>query len=342
MASANGKRVSFGINFMPTAPAREVAGWARMVERHGFDILGVSDSPSITRDVYVTLALCAEATGRIRLGPRVITPVTRHPAVAASAAATLEEMAPGRTLVAIGTGDSAVYNIGARPVSLAELAEYALAIRGLLTSGRAEYHGKPARFTWSRAAVPLYFAASGPRTLRLAGRIADGVVIRTGIAPEIVRESIRQVREGAAEAGRDPEAVDMWWWPDANVAASYREAVGEIAMSLAAAGNHLSRFTTEGKHIPPDLLPRVKALGERYTFGDHVQPGSANCRLVEELGLVDYLADRFAFAGTPAECIRKVERAVEAGARQFWISIHFDDKARFLRDWAEKVLPAFS
>ena len=74
---------------------------------------------------------------------------------------------------------------------------------------------------------------------------------------------------------------------------------------------------------------------------DHVAPGSANCRLIEELGLVDYLADRFAIAGTPAECIRTIERAVEAGARRFWISIHFDDKLRFMRDWATKIMPAF-
>ena len=102
--------VEFGINFMPTAPVRKVTEWARAVERHGFAILGISDSQSICRDVYVTLALCAAATERIRLGPRVITPVTRHPAVAASAAATLEELAPGRTLVAIGEVDAARYN----------------------------------------------------------------------------------------------------------------------------------------------------------------------------------------------------------------------------------------
>jgi alkanesulfonate monooxygenase SsuD/methylene tetrahydromethanopterin reductase-like flavin-dependent oxidoreductase (luciferase family) len=45
--------------------------------------------------------------------------------------------------------------------------------------------------------------------------------------------------------------------------------------------------------------------------------------------------------GTPAECIKKLEAAAEAGARQFWMSVHFDDKERFLRDWAAKVAPAF-
>ena len=210
-----------------------------------------------------------------------------------------------------------------------------------MTTGRAEYHGTTARFTWARPSVPLFLAASGPKTLRLAGQIADGVVVRTGIRPDIIRDSIAQVHAGAREAGRDPDSVEMWWWPDANIAASRREAIEEIKMSLAAAGNHLSRFTTEGKHIPPELLGKVKTLGERYAFADHVQPGSANCRLIEELGLVDYLADRFAFAGTRDECIKTLERAVEAGARRFWISIHFDDKVRFMRDWAEQVMPAF-
>ena len=98
--------VEFGINFMPTAPAREVVDWARAVERHGYAILGLSDSQSICRDVYVTLGLCAANTERIRLGPRVITPVTRHPAVAASAAATLAELAAEHP-VGVGLGGGA-------------------------------------------------------------------------------------------------------------------------------------------------------------------------------------------------------------------------------------------
>src|SRR5215470_4937247 len=116
---------------MPTASPRETVEWARTAEACGFELLGVSDSQSICRDVYMTLALCAVNTERIRFGPRVITPVTRHPAVAASAAATLEELAPARTLVAIGSGDSAAFNIGLRPATLAELREYTETIRSL-------------------------------------------------------------------------------------------------------------------------------------------------------------------------------------------------------------------
>ncbi len=156
-------RIGFGVNFMPTAPVLEVVEWARAVERHGYDLLGISDSQSIRPRRARDARPLATATTRIRLGSRVITPVTRHPAVAASAAATLAEMAPGRTMIGIGSGDSAAYNIGARPASLAELREYALAIRSLMTTGRAEYHGRTATLTWSRVRVPIYLAASGPR-----------------------------------------------------------------------------------------------------------------------------------------------------------------------------------
>ena len=96
-----------------------------------------------------------------------------------------------------------------------------------------------------------------------------------------------------------------------------------------------TRFTTDGKHIPPELLSKIQELGKRYVFEEHVAPGSANCRLIEELGLVDFLADRFAIAGTQADCIRKIEAAAEAGGtRDFWIGLHFKDKIQFLRDWS--------
>src|SRR5262245_11925562 len=143
-------RVRFGINFMPTARPQETVEWARTAAGCGFELLGISCSQPLCRDVYIPLALCAASTERIRLGPRVITPITRHPAVAASAAATLEDLAPGRTMLGIGSGDSAAYNIGHKAASLAELRGYALGGRGLLAAGSGAYQGKRARRTWAR------------------------------------------------------------------------------------------------------------------------------------------------------------------------------------------------
>jgi len=291
--------------------------------------------------VYVCQALVAQHTKTIRFGSRVINPMTRHPAVAASAAASIEELAPGRTMIGIGTGDSSVDNIGVRPSTHRELVAYVRTIRELLTRGSAEYNGGSCKLTWFRGAIPIYLAASGPKTLQLAGEIADGAVINTGLVPDIVRDSIAQVKIGCERAGRSLDEIDMWWLPLTNLRADRAQAVDEIAMTLASAGSHLSRFTTAGKHIPDDLTDPIKQLGARYNSDQHDKPDSANRELVKELGLLDYLADRFAVAGTPKDCIRKLEQAIEAGARQFWMSIHFDDKPRFMREWARDVMPAF-
>jgi 5,10-methylenetetrahydromethanopterin reductase len=332
--------IRFGINFLPNR-ALELVEWVRTAEDTGFDIAGVADSQSLYRDVYVCEGLVAMHTSRIRFGSRVINPQTRHPAVAACAAATVAELAPGRTMLGVGTGDSAVDNIGMRPSTLAELAAYVRAIRELLTTGATRYRDADCRLTWGRFEIPIYLAASGPKTLQLAGEIADGVIINTGLLPDIIRDSIAQVRIGCERAGRSLSEIDMWWLPITNISDSAERSLHEIAPTLASAGSHLSRLTTAGKHIPPELFDRVKELGRRYRSDQHDKPDSTNRALIAELGLSGYLADRFSIAGTPKDCIATLERAAEAGARQFWMSVHFDDKIRFMRDWASKVMPAF-
>ena len=324
--------IRFGVNYLPNA-AEDTLRWAQVAEEVGFDIVGIADSQSLYRDVYMCLALCAAETSRVRLGPRVINPLTRHPAVAAGAAATLEEMAPGRTMLGIGTGDSSVLNVGLRPSTRAHLRAYLIAVRQLLEHGEAQWDGRLLRMTWGRKKVPIYLAASGPKMLQLAGEVADGVIINTGVTPDIVRDSIAQVRLGAERAGRLLDDVDMWWLPLTNIRNNRAAAVDEIAMTLASVGSHLSRFGTAGKHVPPELEAAVVDLGRRYHADQHDMPDSDNRALIHELGLVDYLAERFSVAGTIDDCAAKLEKAIDAGARQFWMSIHFDDKERFLREW---------
>jgi 5,10-methylenetetrahydromethanopterin reductase len=338
--SSDRRPIRFGVNFLPNH-AMETLDWVKVAEETGFDIAGIADSQSLYRDVYVVEALVAANTKKIRFGSRVINPMTRHPAVAASAAASIEELAPGRTMIGIGTGDSSVDNIGVRPARHAELRAYIKTTRELLQTGKSVYNEALCVLTWFRGRIPIYVAASGPKTLQLAGEIADGVVINTGLTPEIVRDSIEQVKIGCARAGRHIDDIDMWWLPLTNIGTDRAKAVDKIAMTLASAGSHLSRFTVRGKHIPEHLIDKVKLLGERYNSAQHDKPDSTNRELIKELGLLDYLADRFAIAGTPKDCISKLEAAIGAGARQFWMSIHFDDKARFMRDWARDVMPAF-
>ena len=333
-------RVGFGVTLLPNA-LDEFKSWCRTAEDAGFDTVGIGDSQSLYREVFITGALCADCTERVKFGPRVINPMTRHPAVAASGAATLAELAPGRVMLGIGSGDSSVHNAGVRPARMAEMREYTEAVRNLLQTGETQYHGETAKLTWGPSDVPVYVAASGPKTLELAGEVADGVIIQTGLLPEIIEDSLACIRRGAERAGRDYDAIDKTWFPWVSVAATRDEAIHAIRHSLASGAKHLGRFTTAGKHIPSQFLDKIREAKKRYRFDQHQQPENDNARLIEELGLVDYLADRFAIAGSEEDCIRKIETAAEAGARHFWMSVHFDDKERFMRDWGARVLPHF-
>jgi 5,10-methylenetetrahydromethanopterin reductase len=340
MLRPHDRRVGFGVTLLPNA-LPEFLSWCRTAEESGFDTIGVGDSQSLYREAFLAAALCGQETKRVKFGPRVINPMTRHPAISASGAATLAEMAPGRVVLGIGSGDSSVHNAGVRPARLAEMREYTVAIRDMLTNGQAQYQGETTKFTWGPADVPLYLAASGPKTLELAGEIADGVIIQTGLLPEVIEDSLACVRRGAERAGRDYEAIDKTWFPWVSVGPTRDAAIERIKHSLASGAKHLARFTTEGKHIPTQFLDKVREAKKRYRFDQHQMPGSDNVKMIEDLGLVDYLADRFAIVGTVDDCIRKIEAAAEAGAKHFWMSVHFPDKERFMREFGESVMARF-
>src|SRR5262249_1894218 len=178
----------------------------RRAEALGWDAALPHDSQLRRRDAYVLLAAAARVTERIALGPLLANPVNRHPTVTASSIATLDELAPGRTLLGWGVGDTAVRLAGLRPARVAELEAGTRLMRALLDgeAGRA----RAARLPHHRP-VPIWIAAGGPRTLRMAGGVADGVFIRVGTHPANHATAIAAVRAGAAAAGRDPAAVRL-------------------------------------------------------------------------------------------------------------------------------------
>ena len=199
----------FGIVLLPESLA-EFGALCRAAEDNGFDLLGVADSQSVFREMYVALTLAALNTSRIRLGPLVTNPLTRHLVVTASAISSLDEVAGGRAVLGLGSGDSAIYTIGAPPATVAGL-EDAVVTLGALTSGRpVDRGGRRWQVHRSARRVPIYLAAEGPRTLELAGRVADGVIVGLGLTPEVIRLSLAAIERGARAAGRALGDLDIW------------------------------------------------------------------------------------------------------------------------------------
>src|SRR5207302_9450183 len=199
----------FGLNRFDARSVDAFAADVKRAETLGWDAALQPDSQLRRRDIYVLLAAAARATERITLGTLLANPVNRHPSVTASSIATIDELAPGRVVLGWGVGDTAVRLAGLRPARVKELEESTRLMRALLDGESVEVGAaRPAALPHHRP-VPIWIAAAGPRPLRMAGRVADGVFIRVGTHRANIARSIEAIRAGAAEAGRDPVTVRL-------------------------------------------------------------------------------------------------------------------------------------
>ncbi|TDP94914.1 LLM class flavin-dependent oxidoreductase [Labedaea rhizosphaerae] len=164
------------------APNHDIVDRARLAERLGYHRVWVFESPAMYGDTWIALARVAEATDRIGLATGVSIPGLRHPVVTASAAATVEELAPGRLVLAFGTGATGRSTLGRKPLRLTELADHVRQVRALLAGAVVEIDGRPVqRHLGAPVDVPVWLAVSGPKGLELATG-APGV-IATGVPP---------------------------------------------------------------------------------------------------------------------------------------------------------------
>ena len=151
-------------------------------EHLGYDRAWLFDSPHQSPDVWMMLALAAQRTATIGLGPGVLVPTLRHPMVNASATAALAALAPGRVAVAFGTGFSGARALGARPSSWTYLRDYVAAFRGLLPGDTVAWQGTrmkmmhPGGYAPQRPIdVPILISALGPKGFDVATELADGL-----------------------------------------------------------------------------------------------------------------------------------------------------------------------
>jgi 5,10-methylenetetrahydromethanopterin reductase len=186
-----------GIRLPPSQPLRELVRLTRRAEDAGLSHAWLPDSPLNFREVWTTLGALAVSTDHIGLAPAVTNLSSRHPSVTASAARTLAEACPGRFILGIGTGDSAVGFDGLAPKSNKELREGIIALRHWM-SGTPSSNSPGVRLRHGGTVPPVFLAASGSRNLHLAGELADGAI--TPLAR--LEEKIARVREGASTASR--------------------------------------------------------------------------------------------------------------------------------------------
>jgi len=170
-------------------PGPDTVAHAQLAESLGYERVWLYDSPVLYGDVWVHLAQVAQATSRIGLGPAVLVPHLRHPVAQAAAIATVSGLAPGRLVVAIGTGFTARMAMGQKPLTWADTRTYIAQVKGLLAGESMVVEGKVVQLSppagWLDVhPVPILVAANGPKGFAVAHELGDGVMSVFGSYPE--------------------------------------------------------------------------------------------------------------------------------------------------------------
>jgi len=330
----------FDVGIVNNEPVAAVVRQAQLAEALGYETVWITDSHLVCRELWVTLAACALGTTRIKLGPGVTVPHTRHWSVAASAIATLEEMAPGRIVLGIGTGGSSAETMGVsvqRAARIATLETMTTSIRTLLAGGRARLDsGVESRLAWLDGArrVPIFVAGSGPNMLEAAGRLGDGVIMYAGTDPAVLRAGLDCVARGAARQGRGLGELEVLLWTPTAVDADGGRARDHVRGRVASAMRH---------PLPVALAPEdeaaVRRLRAAYDSYQHATAASRHRELVP-----DRFVDLMALAGTPDEVREQVRRVMSVPqiARIILLPQNpghgFIEREAILRTFAEQVM----
>ncbi len=267
-----------GLLLLGEHPPGRLLDLATQAEALGFDYLWYADE-RFYREVYSGLTLCAHRTTRLRLGPCVTDPYSRHPALTAMAIATLDEVSGGRAVLGLGAGVSGFRELGvARRRPAVAIGEAIHVIRALLRGETVTYqgtvvsvHGAALNFSPPRPEVPIYVASNAPQGLETAGRLAEGAIMQGCVADAALAYFRAHVARGAQRAGRRLEAVDLV--ARINVCIHDDPAVARdvmrrsVAVSLIAQQPTFPGFAAAGLDVPPEIRQAVAGLPYGY-LGD--------------------------------------------------------------------------
>jgi probable F420-dependent oxidoreductase len=251
--------------------------------------------------------------------------------------ATLNEISGGRMVLGMGRGDSARRVIGKPPVTVERMEEACRTIRDLAEGREVDYEGTPTQLKWASGTLPIWVAAYGPKALRCAGRVADGLIMQLA-DPYIVEWSLQYVREGAEEAGRRFEDIQIMSAAPAYVTGDLEHARDQVRWFPALVSNHVvdlvKRYSSTD--LPQELTDFIAAR-DHYDYADHGRTGAEHAEFV-----TDEVVDRFCVIGPPERCLAKLRELEALGVHQFNIYSMVDDTAGVIEAFGTQLIPAFA
>lgn len=329
--------MDFGITFKPDMTIERILNLTRQAEGAGFTYGWTFDSHVLWMDPFPLMALMAANTRSMHLGTCVTNPAVRDVTVSASLFATLNLASGGRMELGIGRGDSSRRVLGKKPATLEYLEEFVRIFRSLNAGKKVQYDGVETCFPWSSGKTPrVWVAGYGPKALRCAGRIGDGVILQFA-DPDLIEWCMGFVREGAREAGRDPSKIEIMCAAPVWVSNDLKLARERVRWFPALVSNHvmdlISRYKPE--ELPPALTSYVRNRSG-YNYLHHCEVGSDNADFVS-----DEIVDRFCLVGPLEAHLKKLESLRQRGVTQFNIYLMCGEEEKTLEVYGREVLPHY-
>jgi len=324
----------FMMGLSPREPIGRFGDLARTAEELGFGAAWLADSQLYTKDVHVGLALAAERTSRIKLGPGVTNPVTRHLTVTANAIAAIGEVSGGRAMLGLGAGDAAVFPLGIAPARIADLRRAIGALRSLLSGDQAELDGARVSVAAAKTPCPILVSASQPRMLELAGAEADGVILMGAADPALTRWQLERIADGAEGKGRSLADLDVDLWFTISMSDDREQALDDVRPWAISQARWFSRW----RELPEPLSPfadEFRRAAEAHDFGSHLARGADGRDSVS-----DEFVDWVGVAGNLEHCVAKIRPLIELGVDRITFALLPGGRHERLEGYGRELIPA--
>jgi 5,10-methylenetetrahydromethanopterin reductase len=325
----------FGIQIRPNKAVPEFVDHVKLAEEEGFDYAWIADV-GLHRETFIMCALASHSTTKIRIGPGVANPYTRHPGVLAAEVATLQEISHGRSFLGLGVGGySALRQLGIatwnRPART--LREAVVISRRLLDGEKVTYSGSIFRITnaqidfGSRQRIPIYLGVMlGKKSLTLAGELCDGALVVGPLGRSQTKIVVDEIKKAARDSRRDMETLEIAMATPFSISRNRTEAFNTAKQFVA-------ELAISDERLRPALLKEGVTEEQISKITDTLRRRESVQQVV-----TDTMVERFAVAGTPSDCIEKIELLKKTGITQIAVGRPARDLPDMVRMIGEEVI----
>ncbi|MEC9375975.1 MAG: LLM class flavin-dependent oxidoreductase [Pseudomonadota bacterium] len=304
------RKTEFGV-VMEASPGY-TARLSKEIENMGFNYLLCPDTQNLAPDPYGQLSLACAATESLNLGTGVTNPLTRDPAVTATAIMTLQQESGGRAISVIGRGDSSAAHIGLSNATTRQLRNCIEQIQAYMAGETIMRGEKESSLRWLKgediAPAPLDIACTGPKTIQMAVEVGDRISFAVGSAPERIEWALKTANEHLEKIGRERSSISIGAFVNLVCDQDNQNAINMGRMIAGMVAHFAGMKNAPVGHLPPQLKELAIHMQSQYDMERHAQDEGTHLNEVS-----DEFIEWFSICGTPDKCQKRLQAIIDQG-----------------------------